>query len=139
MVFNHVELQSTLLLLPFTLLEIYIFSLGLSLFLSAAFVKYRDVSYIWEVLLQAGFYATPILYALSRIPNVTVQKLLLMNPMAQAIQEARYQAVTHETITISKLFDGGAYALIPLGIVAVTLVVGVLYFKKEAKYFAENI
>lgn len=139
MVFNKVDIQSTILLLPFTLLEIYIFSLGVSLFLSAAFVKYRDVSYIWEVLLQAGFYATPILYSMSRVSSEPIQKLLLMNPMAQSIQSARYQAVTHETVTTSKLFDGGPYALIPLLIVGVTLVIGVVYFRKESKYFAENI
>ena len=80
-------------------LEVYLFALGLSLFLSAAFVKFRDISYIWEVILQAGFYMTPILYPLSLITNVTLQKLILLNPMAQAIQDARYAAVTHQTTT----------------------------------------
>lgn len=139
MAFNHVSLSGTLLLLPLLLVEIYIFSLGLSFFLSAAFVKYRDISYIWEVGLQALFYVTPILYPIALITNLNVQKLLLMNPMAQAIQDARYSIVTHETVTISKVFDGGWYSLIPFIIVVVTFVVGVSYFRREAKYFAENV
>jgi ABC-2 type transport system permease protein len=139
MVLNDVELSSTALLLPLLLAEIYVFALGLSLFLAAAFVKYRDVSYIWEVIMQAAFYLTPILYPLSLITNDTFQKLILLNPMAQAIQDARHALVTDRTLTIGQVFDGGWYALIPLVIVVLSLVIGLFYFKKESKYFAENI
>ncbi len=139
MLVNHVDLYRTALWLPLILIEIYLFALGLSLFLSAAFVKFRDIGYIWEVIMQAGFYLTPILYPLSRITNVTLQKLLLLNPMAQAIQDARYSTITHETGTIWQVFDGGWYYLIPFIIVAATLVGGLLYFKSQADSFAENI
>lgn len=139
MILNHVDLLITTLLLPFILLEVYLFSLGLSLFLSAAFVKFRDINYIWEVILQAGFYLTPILYPLALITNVTFQKILLMNPMAQAIQDARWASVSHETLTPYKVFEGGWYMFIPYIIVLVILIGGLAYFRKEAKYFAENI
>ena len=136
---NKVEITSSALILPLILLQIYVFALGLSLFLSAAFVKYRDISYIWEVILQAGFYATPILYPLSVIKNVNIQKILFMNPVAQAMQEARYVVVTKKTITIHSVFDGGWYALIPIAITLIVLIIGALYFRRESKYFAENI
>lgn len=141
MFINHVGIQETALLLPLILLEVYIFALGLSLFLSAAFVKFRDIVYIWEVVLQAGFYLTPILYSLSVIHNVTFQKLLLINPMAQAIQDARYALVTHNSllITPSRVFDGGWYMLIPFAIVGLVLIGGTAYFKSQANSFAENI
>ncbi|HYH36292.1 MAG TPA: ABC transporter permease [Candidatus Saccharimonadales bacterium] len=139
MVLNNVDLLQTTLWLPLILAEVYLLALGLSLFLAAAFVKFRDISYIWEVILQAGFYLTPILYALSLIPNVTAQKIMLLNPMAQAIQDARYATITHETPTVYRLFDGGPYALIPFAIVAVVLLGGLVYFRRESKYFAENI
>lgn len=139
LVFNQVDITASIVWLPLILFEIYLFALGLSLFLSAAFVKFRDINYIWEVCLQAGFYLTPILYPLALITNETFQKLLLMNPMAQAIQDARYVTVTHEAVTTNTLFEGGWYMFIPLIIVAIVLVVGLLYFKKESKYFAENI
>lgn len=136
---NHVDITVSILWLPLILLEIYVFALGLSLFLSAAFVKYRDVSYIWEVILQAGFYLTPILYPMSLITSQTLQKILFLNPVAQAIQDARYALVTTSTLTISQAYNGGWYRFLPLIIVALTLIVGVAYFRKESKYFAENI
>jgi ABC-2 type transport system permease protein len=139
LVLNQVDIHTSILWLPLILLEIYLFALGCSLFLSAAFVKFRDVGYIWEVIMQGAFYLTPILYPITLITNTTMQKVLLMNPMAQAIQDARYVAVTHETLTAYKLFDGGWYTIIPIVFVLFVLVAGLLYFKKESKYFAENI
>jgi len=139
MAVSGVELMNTSLLLLPILIEVYIFALGLSLLLSAAYVKYRDVNYIWEVILQAGFYITPILYPLSLITNITLQKLIMLNPMAQTIQAARYSSVTHETITGYQIFDGGWYLYIPYIIVAVTFISGLFYFKTQAKFFAENI
>ncbi len=139
MIVNHVDVMWSILWLPLIFAEVYIFALGLSLFMSAAFVKFRDISYIWEVILQAGFYLTPILYPLSRITNLTFQKLILLNPMAQAVQAARYSAVTHQTLTAQHIFDGGWYQFIPFLIVVVVLIVGLTYFKKQSQYFAENI
>ncbi len=139
MVVNHVGLLDTLPLILLVLLEIYILALGISLFLSAAYVKFRDINYIWEVVLQAGFYLTPILYPLSKITNGTLQKLMFMNPMAQAIQDARYAAVTHHEPTAWAIFSGGWYAYIPLLLVIIVLLGGLTYFKSQANSFAENI
>ncbi len=139
MLINHVDVMHTILWLPLIFAEAYLFALGLSFFLAAAFVKYRDISYIWEVILQAGFYLTPILYPLSRITNVTFQKLILLNPMAQAVQDARYSLVTHAAITPDEVFRGGWHQLIPFMIVLLVLLGGVLYFRSQARNFAENI
>ncbi len=139
MFINHADLLRTTLFLPLILVEVYVFALGISLFLSATFVKYRDISYIWEVSLQGLFYLVPILYPLTLIKNVTIQKFILINPIAQALQDARYSVVTHETLTVWKVFDGGWYALIPFILVILSVVIGVSYFKKESKNFAENI
>jgi ABC-2 type transport system permease protein len=139
MLINHVSLTPTTGFLPLIFIEVYVFALGLTFFLSALFVKFRDLSYIWEVVLQAGFYLAPILYPLSRIPNVTAQKLILLNPMAQAIQDARYDAITNQTIIGRHIFNGGWYMFIPFIVVFAVLVIGLAYFKKESKYFAENI
>lgn len=144
LVFNQVDISWNILLLTVSVAEIYLFALGMSLFLSAAYVKYRDVSYIWEVLIQAGFYLTPILYPLTYVAKmhfagIELPKLLLMNPVAQAIQDARYNVVTKDTITSSMVFENGWYMYVPIVIVVVVLIGGLLYFKKESKYFAENL
>jgi ABC-2 type transport system permease protein len=139
MAVNHVGLSAEIILLPLIFLEVYIFSLGISLFLAALFVRLRDINYVWEVILQAGFYMTPILYPLSLIPSLSLQKAILLNPMAQTIQDARYVAITKQTTTAYTIFEGGWYKLIPFIIVAVVLVGGMAYFRRESKYFAENI
>ena len=141
MVLNKATPMGTIWLLPLILLEIYMFALGISLFLSAAFVKYRDIGYVWEVALQAGFYLTPILYPLTLIANESLQKLILLNPMAQAIQGARYALVSHDdkVITAARVFDGGWYTLIPFIIVALTFLLGLFYFRSQSANFAENL
>ena len=138
MLINQVDLSWRLLLLPFNFAEVYLLGFGISLLLSAAYVKYRDLSSIWDIVLQAGFYVTPIFYPLSMITNDTVQKLLLLNPMAQAIQDARYNAVTTETVRLQDLVSGWK-VLIPYIIVILVVYFGVRYFKKQSKYFAENL
>ena len=136
---NGVTLRPEALWVPLLLVEVYLFALGLSLFMAAAYVKYRDVGYIWEVILQAGFYLTPILYPLAMVKSELAQKLILLNPMAQAVQDIRHALITPQTRTIYQVFDGGWYAAIPILIICITLIVGVTYFKRESKYFAENI
>jgi ABC-2 type transport system permease protein len=139
MVINRVSVGVDILFVLPALLEIYIFAVGLSLFLSAAFVKYRDISFIWEVVLRAGFYLTPILYPLAMITDVTFQKILLLNPLAQAIQDVRNVAVTNEALTIAEVFANSSARIIPLTISVVVLILGILYFKKRAPHFAENL
>lgn len=138
---NHVDLLITTLWLPIILLEIFVLGFGFSLLLSALYVKYRDITHIWEVVMQAMFYVTPILFPLTLIKNVFFQKLLLLNPMAQAIQDARYSLVTHDprNITLSRAYGSDIYYLIPLAFCLVIFVLGIWYFKREAKNFAENL
>jgi ABC-2 type transport system permease protein len=136
---NGVDITISILLLPFALFQLYLFSLGVSLILATAFVKYRDVSHIWDVVLQALFYLTPILYPLSIITRTSFQKILLISPIASTIQNARYATVTKETMTIGQVFSNQWANMIPILITVITLTVGILYFKKESKNFAENL
>ncbi len=138
LVLNQVDITWNILLLPLSLLQVYILGLGVSFFLAAAFVKYRDISNIWDVIVQAGFYGTPIIYPLAMIANESFQKLLLMNPMAQAIQDARYNVVSQEAITVWSLIHDWR-AFIPLIITFAIFIFGILYFKKHSKTFAEDL
>lgn len=135
---DQVDIRRPILLLPLIIGELFIFALALAFFLSAAFVRFRDISYIWEVVTQGAFYATPILYPLTFVPP-PIAKLLLLNPMAQIIQDARYVVVTPATETISSLYGSPLIRLAPLGMVAVTVALAVIYFRKQSKNFAENV
>lgn len=129
------------LLIVFPLLELFVFSLSVGLLLSALYVRFRDINYIWEVALQAGFYATPILYPISIVMAMSLPaaKLLMLNPMAQMIQDARSFLVTEQTQTISTIYGNQWVRLIPVTIVLMTAVVAVRYFRKRSPYFAEEV
>lgn len=119
--------------------ELFVFSIAMAFFLSALFVRFRDVSYIWEVIMQAAFYATPILYKFDIVPH-HIAKFLILNPMAQIIQDARYALITPKTTTIYNVYDGDRWIwAIPLGITAIVAVTGALYFRARSKYFAEEV
>ena len=139
MVFNHVAPHwSALLLIPL-IGELFIVSIALAFFLSALFVKFRDVTYIWDVVVQAGFYATPILYPLVNVSHV-IAKLLMLSPMAQIIQDARYVLVTHSQPTIGTLYDNNPLIwALPVGASVLMALCAALYFKKRSKYFAEEV
>lgn len=139
MILGDVHLTwSALLIIPLVV-ELFVFALALAFFLSALFVKFRDVSYVWEVIMQAAFYATPILYPLSRIPH-GASKYLILNPMAQIIQDARHALVTNQTDTIYQVYGGDKWVwLIPVGVTVITAVGASAYFKRQSKYFAEEV
>jgi ABC-2 type transport system permease protein len=134
---SGVEPQISWFLVPLYIAELFIFALALGFFLSALFVKYRDASYVWEIGLQAGFYATPILYPLSIVAG-KYQKFIMLNPVAQIVQDSRWALVSHDTLTSWKVLDG-LLILIPFILIVVSVAVAIRYFKKESKYFAERI
>lgn len=134
---NGIRPDASWLWFPLILGELFIFALAAAFFLSAFYVKFRDATYIWEVVIQAAFYGTPILYALQLVPE-NMRKWMLLNPMAQIIQDARQVVVTDSSITIWETLSL-RFALIPLAIIVLSIIISKLYFKAEAKYFAENI
>ena len=138
MIIGHVGITSQILWLVPLILELILASLAVAFFLSAAFVRYRDVSYIWEVVVQAAFYATPILYPLSQIPAVAA-KIIILNPLAQIIQDSRNVLVTHQTETIGSLYGGDKFIwLIPIGFTAFAAFIAAAYFRRRSKFFAEE-
>lgn len=127
-----------LLLIPL-LVELFAVAIALAFLLSALYVKFRDVKYIWEVLMQAGFYATPIIYPLSRVPYHRIREFLLLNPLAQIIQDARSVLVTSSTTTIGNEWGNVAVWAIPITITVLLLIGGAWYFRVNSKNFAEEV
>jgi len=141
MAINKVDLLPTAPLVILPIILLYVLSLAIAFYLSAANVKYRDVGHIWDILIQAAFYATPILYPISMVieRSAIAGHLLMLSPVAQAIQDARYFLITHQTVTSSQLFDRWYITIIPYAITGIIIVAASLYFKKSSKYFAENV
>jgi ABC-2 type transport system permease protein len=140
MMINGVELQAKfLILVPCLLIELYVLSLSLAFILSAAYVKFRDVSFIWEVFMQMFFYLTPIIYPMSKVLDKYphIGKLILLNPLAQIIQDLRHILITPQAETVWGELSG--WATVPVVFVAIISVGSIWYFRREAKYFAENV
>lgn len=134
---NGVHPSVSWVLFPVLLLELFLLATAVAFFLSALYVKFRDVTYIWEVVTQAGFYGTPILYYVASAPE-KFQKLLLLNPVAQIIEDSRHVVIDHNFIVGWHIMSF-KYAVLPVVAVVIMSIVSVIYFKKQSKFFAENI
>jgi ABC-2 type transport system permease protein len=141
MVINGVPFTLNILWLIPLIFELFIFALSIAFILSALYVRFRDMNYIWELILQAGFYATPILYPISMVVAISplAAQLMILNPIAQIIQDARYFVVTQDSLTLSGIYTNTYMYCVPILLVVLFAVVGVAYFRKKSPSFAEDI
>ena len=92
-------------------------------------------------LIQALFYCAPIIYPVSMVAEYSAlaARIVLLNPIAQVIQDVRHNLITDTTITTWN-YEGCWYIkLIPVIIVIIVVIIGALYFRKKCKYFAEEV
>lgn len=132
--------------LPLLALLLGAFTAGLAMILSAAYVSYRDVRPIWDVIVQMTFYASGIFIAIASMTPVKVlgvevdlSHVLMANPFAAILQEARHVFVDHSYPTAASAIGGGGLILIPIGIGVATLVGGFLLFDHRAPRVAEQL
>lgn len=137
-IFFKVDVSFAAISLPLLILELFVFALAVGFLLSALFVRYRDVNYIWEVFMQGMFYATPILYPLTLVPG-NFANFLLLNPVAQIIQDVRHVAITPATETIATLYGTPLARLMPIAFVIIVTIVAITYFRSRSKNFAEEV
>ncbi|MFH1447692.1 MAG: ABC transporter permease, partial [Candidatus Micrarchaeota archaeon] len=106
-----------LLLLPFLLALQFIFIYGVSLALSSIYVYFRDIENIWTIILQVGFYATPIIYPATILPE-QYRIILHANPMSHFVIAMRYAVIYNSPPWVS--FTDPAFGTI-IGMIAFTL------------------
>lgn len=109
-------------LFPFVIIPLFIFSLGLSFTLSTLNVYFRDVSYIWSVIIHAGFFAMPIIYSYDILPD-NLANFLSFIPISKII------LMSHD-IVLYGIHPSISDWLYVYGISFAFLVVGYLIFKK---------
>lgn len=138
---DGVGLSWGILLVPLLIFELYFFAIGLAFFLSAMNVKFRDIGYIWEVVSQALFYGSAIMFPMNRVANLSHEAavLLLANPVAQTIQDARYFSITDGVETVHTLTKNPVIIAAPFIVSLFILITGAMYFRKRSQYFAEDI
>ena len=142
MAISGVDLRLEMLLSPIYIIELFTLALGLAFLLSALFVKIRDINYIWEIIMQGLFYASVVIYPITMVLSRGQEfaTLMLLNPVAQAIQDTRHALISPEAHTLFSLTGGNwMISILPILVVIVVVVAGVWLFKKQSPTFAENV
>jgi len=103
------------LLIIIPLIELYIFCLGLGLFLAQAAVFFRDIQYIWSVLCTAWLYLSVIFYPIELLPDTLRWIIEKFNPLYVFITAFR-GCILHESIAlrIEDFLYGGIVAIVIL-------------------------
>jgi ABC-2 type transport system permease protein len=128
--------------MPVLMVVLIGFCFGLAMLLSAAFVRFRDVEPIWDVVLQILFYATPIFYTTQVVAEKAGERwahVLMLNPLAVIIQQARYALISPVYGSAATEAGGIARLLIPLAIGVGLFVIGSVVFSREAPVVAEHL
>jgi ABC-2 type transport system permease protein len=114
-------------------------AIGVSMLLSALYVRFRDVQPIWEVLLQVLFYGSPILYAIEVVPDETARKAIMLNPLAALIEQVRHWLIDPSAPSAADAIGGAERLIAPAGIAVAACLLGVWYFNREAPRIAEGL
>ena len=127
-----------MLMLPLFLLLAFVTSIGTGLYIAALNVKYRDFRYVIPFIVQFGLYVSPIafssndIYNSTRIPQI-VKYLYSLNPMVGVIDGFRWCILGGNTSIYLPGF------LMSIAISILFLFIGVWYFRKMEKSFADVI
>lgn len=138
--FARVQFTWRVLLVPLNILQLYILALGVALILATLYVFFRDIGHIWEVVSQALFYAIPVIYPLSMVTAISpaAAKVILLNPIAQSIQDIRHNLIAPDTTaTTWNTIGNPLIEFIPLMLTVALIILGVFLFKKHTRRFAE--
>ena len=156
------------LFLPVIVVLFAILAVSIGMLLSVLFIRFRDILPIWDVTSQILFYASPIIYPVWYYDKVhspttgpgkggaplhlhlnTLSKILMCNPVAALIAEARRALVAGQgalpgrgqSVNPSIVYALGSTskALIPLAIIVFLFVLGVWFFHHEAPRLSENL
>lgn len=125
-----------LVLFAVLLAELFVFTIGVSFILSSLYVRFRDLGHIWEVLMQVGFWVTPIIYPITLVP-VQLQKWYILNPLARIIEDSRNSLIFHKLPPLD--FSYLKHISITLLICIGALIIGLIIFKRKSRKFAEQI
>jgi ABC-type polysaccharide/polyol phosphate export permease len=115
------------LILPYIFLCLFIFTVGISLFLSCVSVFLRDVFYIYGIVLIMWNYLTPVFYSIEIIP-ASLQPIFKLNPLYHFLTSARQIVLYGSAPSIKTL-------LLLAGMAFGMLAVGSIVFKKNQDKF----
>ena len=121
-IIDEITFTWAFLLLAFPILCMIIFNIGVGLILSALYVFFRDMQYLWGIFTQLLMYLSAIFYTVDIFPPLA-QRLFLLNPIYVYIKYFRLIVIYNSVPSIQYHFLAFGYALLAFGI-------GALIYKK---------
>jgi ABC-2 type transport system permease protein len=138
MLIYGVQPRLSWLLFVVAILPLLALTTGVSMLISALYVRYRDMAPIWGVISQVLFYASPIFYTIERVSAHHAARWYLFNPIAASMQQARHWMIG-STPGVSYWMGGRAWLLAPIGITIGICVLGYWVFSRMAPLIAEDL
>jgi ABC-2 type transport system permease protein len=137
----RIDVRWTWLELPVLIGLLMVLALGVALLLSVLYVRFRDIKPIWQVVLQALFYVTPILYPIEAVRSQYPEalKFVMCNPLAAINQQVRYAVIDPTAPSAGAAIGGTGMLLVPLAIIAALFVAGLVCFARLAPRIAEEL
>ncbi len=131
MLFYRIQPTWNILWLPLLVLLALLTAIAVGLWLSALNVQYRDVQHMVPFVIQAWFYASPVVYSASIIPSAKWQLVYALNPMAGVIQGFRWALLGTQAPDASLAVSSA--------VVVVLLISGLFFFKRMERTFADIV
>jgi lipopolysaccharide transport system permease protein len=127
----QIQMNATILLFPFLILEMAILGLGLGLIFSSLTTKYRDLVFLLQFSIQLLMYATPVIYPLSYTEG-KLRQFLELNPLTSIIETFRYCFFSVGDLNWAGLVYSGTFSV-------VILLLGIFIFNKVEKNFMDTV
>jgi lipopolysaccharide transport system permease protein len=118
------------LLVPIPFICLILFSAGVSFILAILYVQFRDLGQIWNVLVLALFWVTPVVYNINSLPEST-QIIVFLNPLARIFMLFRHYLLYN--------FFDLQFLLITIGSSVAMFIAGFYIFKKYQDQIAEYL
>jgi ABC-type polysaccharide/polyol phosphate export permease len=122
----------SILLLPIPMLFLAMFSLGVGLIISAIAIYFTDVTEMYQVILTAWLYLSPVIWTEGQLPQNWVPLIIRLNPMYHLINLFRVPIYAGQTPQLTEFAISGAIATI-------TLLFGWWFFCRRADEFAYRV
>ena len=94
-------------------------------------IYFQDIKFIWQVILQAGFFLSPIFYSLETFPE-NLRQVLLLNPMVPLLDTAHKLVLYNSLPTFTT-------TVFLISLTVGVFVFGFIVFKIRSKYLVENL
>jgi ABC-type polysaccharide/polyol phosphate transport system ATPase subunit/ABC-type polysaccharide/polyol phosphate export permease len=114
------------------------FTAGVGLLLSIAYVTMRDIQPMWVVVGRLLFFLTPVFYPVG-IASGGIQEVLMLNPLAVVIEQARHALIDPSAPTAAQAAGGTLRLLVPIGLSIGLLVTGLVLYHSRAQKLVERI